>query len=147
MSRAGAACRASPIGPAIRGSRGFQRSSPCATRSAIQIVLWSIEIRASGTRILIDKLLGSARPEGYRNQPRSHNAVAAAIAQGRADWGVTIEPVAKAAGLAFIPLAEENYDFALVSARRDRPAVRAFLEELRSPETREALVEAGFRPS
>jgi molybdate-binding protein len=103
--------------------------------------------QGSGTRILIDKLLGPARPEGYRNQPRSHNAVAAAVAQARADWGVTIDPVARAAGLSFIPLAEEHYDFALVSARRDRPAVRALLEELRSPETRAALVKAGFRPS
>ena len=45
----------------------------------------------AGTRILIDQLLGAARPAGYGNQPRSHNAVAAAVAQGRADWGVAIE--------------------------------------------------------
>ena len=87
-----------------------------------------------GTRILIDALLGPARPDGYVNQPRSHNAVAAAVAGGRADWGVTIEPVARAAGLGFIPLAEEHYDFALVAARKDRPAVRAFLEALASEE-------------
>ena len=49
----------------------------------------------AGTRILIDRLLGAARPAGYGNQPRSHNAVAAAVAQGRADWGVAIEPVAR----------------------------------------------------
>ena len=101
----------------------------------------------AGTRILIDRLLGAARPEGYRNQPRSHNAVAAAVAQGRADWGVTIEPVARAAGLGFIPLTEEHYDFAMVSARRERPAVRAFLEKLQSQETREALLLAGFHPA
>ena len=45
----------------------------------------------AGTRILIDQLLGAARPPGYGNQPRSHNAVAAAVAQGRADWGVAIQ--------------------------------------------------------
>ena len=44
----------------------------------------------SGTRILIDRLLGGARPAGYAVQPKSHNAVAAAVAQGRADWGVAI---------------------------------------------------------
>ena len=71
--------------------------------------------QGAGTRILIDRLLGSARPDGYWNQPRSHNAVAAAVAQNRADWGMTIAPVAQAAGLGFIPLAEEHYDFALVS--------------------------------
>ena len=44
----------------------------------------------SGTRILIDRLLGGAKPPGYQGQAKSHNAVAAAVAQGRADWGVAI---------------------------------------------------------
>jgi molybdenum cofactor synthesis domain-containing protein len=101
--------------------------------------------QGAGTRILIDRLLGSARPDGYWNQPRSHNAVAAAVAQHRADWGMTIAPVAHAAGLGFIPLAEEHYDFALVTARKDRPAVRAFLESLASQASRTALAQAGFR--
>jgi putative molybdopterin biosynthesis protein len=103
--------------------------------------------QGAGTRILIDRLLGGARPDGYWNQPRSHNAVAAAVAQHRADWGMTIAPVAHAAGLGFIPLAEEHYDFALVAARRDRPAVQAFLTSLASPESRAALQRAGFRPA
>lgn len=103
--------------------------------------------QGAGTRILIDRLLGGARPDGYWNQPRSHNAVAAAVAQHRADWGMTIAPVAHAARLGFIPLAEEHYDFALVTARRDRPAVQAFLASLASPESRAALEAAGFRPA
>ncbi|MBR0785107.1 molybdopterin biosynthesis protein [Bradyrhizobium iriomotense] len=103
--------------------------------------------QGAGTRILIDRLLGGARPEGYWNQPRSHNAVAAAVAQHRADWGMTIAPVAHAAGLGFIPLAEEHYDFALVTARKDRPAVQAFLDALGSDEARAALERAGFRPA
>ncbi|HAP13327.1 MAG TPA: hypothetical protein DCR50_21200, partial [Afipia sp.] len=56
-------------------------------------------------------------------------------------------PVARAAGLGFIPFAEEHYDFALVTARKPRPAVRAFLDSLTSPETRAALERAGFRPA
>src|SRR3954453_19032867 len=65
--------------------------------------------QGAGTRILIDQLLGGARPrilidrrlagarpDGYWNQPRSHNAVVAAVAQHRADWGMTIAPVAHA---------------------------------------------------
>lgn len=103
--------------------------------------------QGAGTRILIDRLLGGARPDGYWNQPRSHNAVAAAVAQRRADWGMTIAPVAHAAGLGFIPLAEEHYDFALVTARRQRPAVQAFLDALGSAEVRTALEKAGFRPA
>jgi putative molybdopterin biosynthesis protein len=103
--------------------------------------------QGAGTRILIDRLLGGARPDGYWNQPRSHNAVAAAVAQRRADWGMTIAPVAQAAGLGFIPLAEEHYDFALVTARRQRQAVQAFLDALGSAEVRTALEKAGFRPA
>jgi molybdenum cofactor synthesis domain-containing protein len=103
--------------------------------------------QGAGTRILIDRLLGEARPDGYWNQPKSHNAVAAAIAQHRADWGMTIAPVAREAGLGFIPLAEEHYDFALVTARKQRPAVQAFLKALASQESRAALEGAGFRPA
>ena len=55
----------------------------------------------AGTRVLIDQLLAGARPPGYSNQPRSHNAVAAAVAQGRADWGVAIVRVARLYGLGF----------------------------------------------
>jgi putative molybdopterin biosynthesis protein len=103
--------------------------------------------QGAGTRVLIDRLLGDNRPDGYWNQPRSHNAVAAAVDQNRADWGMTIGPVAHASGLGFIPLAEEHYDFALVQARKDRPAVRAFLDALKSDEARAALTRAGFRPA
>jgi putative molybdopterin biosynthesis protein len=85
----------------------------------------------AGTRVLIDKLLNGARPAGYANQPKSHNAVAAAIAQGRADWGLAIEPVAKLYGLGFLPVSPEHYDFLVVDARRERPAVQAFLAVLR----------------
>ncbi|MDB5572466.1 MAG: molybdopterin biosynthesis protein MoeA/LysR substrate binding- protein [Hyphomicrobiales bacterium] len=100
--------------------------------------------QGAGTRILIDRLLGGAKPDGYFNQPRSHNAVAAAVAQGRADWGVAIEPMAKAYGLGFVALTQEHYDFALVTARKDRPGVQAFLQSLASPDTRAALRALGF---
>ncbi len=103
--------------------------------------------QGAGTRILIDRLLGDARPDGYWNQPRSHNAVAAAVAQHRADWGMTIAPVAHASNLGFIPFAEEHYDFALVKARKQRSAVQAFLDAIASEEGRAALARAGFRPA
>jgi putative molybdopterin biosynthesis protein len=101
----------------------------------------------SGTRVLVDRLLGGARPPGYRNQPRSHNAVAAAVAQGRADWSVAISAVAELYGLAFIPIAPEEYDFLLVENRRDRPAVLAFLSLLRDPAVREKIGALGMHPA
>jgi putative molybdopterin biosynthesis protein len=99
----------------------------------------------SGTRILIDGLLGGARPAGYAVQTKSHNAVATAVAQGRADWGLAIDTVARMYGLGFIPLKEEHYDFAVPRSRLDRPAVRRFRELLGEDETRRALEELGFR--
>ena len=101
----------------------------------------------SGTRVLIDKLLEGARPAGYANQPKSHNAVAAAIAQSRADWGLAIEPVAKLYGLGFLPVAPEHYDFLLVESRRERPAVQAFLATLREEATRNRIRALGMQPA
>jgi putative molybdopterin biosynthesis protein len=103
--------------------------------------------RGSGTRILIDQLLGERRPAGYPYEPRSHYAVAAAVAQGRADWGVTIETIARQAGLRFRPLQAEHYDFAIPVDRWDRPAVVALRELLASGgELREQLESLGFGP-
>jgi len=101
----------------------------------------------SGTRVLVDSLLAGARPPGYANQPRSHNAVAAAVAQNRADWGVAIEPVARMYGLAFLPIAPEEYDFLLLEARRERPAVQAFLDVLRDEVTRARIQSLGMEPA
>jgi putative molybdopterin biosynthesis protein len=103
--------------------------------------------QGAGTRLLIDRLLRGRRPEGYWNQPKSHNAVAAAVAQGRADWGVAIAPVAKAYGLGFQPLAEEHYDFAVVPGSRAKPAVAAFLALLAEQDTRTLLRDLGFKPA
>jgi len=100
----------------------------------------------AGTRILIDQLLGAARPSGYGNQPRSHNAVAAAVAQGRADWGVAIQSVAAMYRLGFLPLSPENYDFLLVESRRERPAVAAFLKALADPAVRAQISALGMTP-
>jgi putative molybdopterin biosynthesis protein len=100
----------------------------------------------AGTRILIDKLLAGARPPGYGNQPRSHNAVAAAVAQGRADWGVAIEPVARLYGLGFLPLTPESYDFLVVESRRDRPGVQAFLAAVKDEGVRARIRALGMQP-
>jgi len=101
----------------------------------------------SGTRVLIDRLLEGVRPTGYANQPKSHNAVAAAVAQNRADWGLAIEPVAKLYGLGFLAVAPEHYDFLLVESRRERPAVEGFLAVLRDRKTRQRIRALGMEPS
>jgi putative molybdopterin biosynthesis protein len=100
--------------------------------------------RGAGTRVLLDALLGEARPPGYNVEARSHHEVAAAVAQERADWGVAIAPVAALNDLGFLPLKEERLDFAVLENRLARPAVAAFAAALQSPEVRERLREAGF---
>jgi molybdopterin molybdotransferase/putative molybdopterin biosynthesis protein len=99
----------------------------------------------SGTRIIVDQLLNERRPAGYGNQPRSHNAVAAAVAQGRADWGIAIESVARLYGLGFLALAPEHYDFLVVESRRAREPVQAFLAALADPATRARIRALGMR--
>ncbi|MDJ0785590.1 MAG: molybdopterin biosynthesis protein [Myxococcota bacterium] len=101
--------------------------------------------RGAGTRVLIDGLLGERRPPGFPYEPRSHFAVAAAVSQKRADWGVTIETVANGAGLRFRPLQNEHYDFAVPRARAERPAVVA-LARLLEPGSalRDELAALGF---
>jgi putative molybdopterin biosynthesis protein len=101
--------------------------------------------QGSGTRALIDRLLGGAKAAGYAVQPRNHNAVAAAVVQGRADWGVTLDTIARAAGLGFIRVQPEQYDFVVPKARAGRPGVNAFRALLASPDIRKALGRLGMK--
>jgi putative molybdopterin biosynthesis protein len=100
----------------------------------------------SGTRILSDRLLEGATPPGYAVQPRNHNAVAAAVAQRRADWGVCIESAARQARLGFLPLAMERYDFVIPKARIERPAVQDFIRLLADGQVRDELAKLGLTP-
>jgi putative molybdopterin biosynthesis protein len=132
-----------------RGDARFEgRSAPDAVSAALADPSCVMVNRnqGSGTRVLLDRLLGGARPPGHAVQPRTHNAVAAAVAQGRADWGLTIEPVARRAGLGFIPVQQEQYDFVVPLARAERRAVQAFRTVLADAATREALTRLGMTP-
>ena len=125
------------------------KSAAAAFRSALadSSALMVNRNAGSGTRVLVDKLLEGAKPAGYANQPKSHNAVAAAIAQGRADWGLAIEPVARMYSLGFLPVAPEHYDFLVVESRRERAAVQAFLAALRDDAVRARVRAIGMQPA
>jgi putative molybdopterin biosynthesis protein len=98
----------------------------------------------SGTRILTDRALAGAKPQGYWSQPKSHNAVAVAVAQSRADWGVAIESVARRYELGFIPMQDEHYDFVVPTARLQRPPVQRFQALLEDDAVTEALRALNF---
>lgn len=145
----------------VRLLRGYRRRQGIAFRRTDQSLMEADEetlsalLRAgtlrmvnrnagSGTRVLIDQLLGGAHPAGYLHQARTHHAVAAAVEQGRADWGVTLDTVAAAAGLEFRFLQDEQYDFAVPEERWDRPAVVALRSLLDDPAVVGQLAALGF---
>lgn len=98
----------------------------------------------TGTRVLLDELLrqqGIARSRitGYRHTEPSHAAVAQAIAAGQADAGLGIEAAARARGLDFVPLVEEDYHLVCLKSALEEPAVQALCQVLHSVGWREAL--------
>jgi putative molybdopterin biosynthesis protein len=100
--------------------------------------------QGSGTRVLIDRLLEGEKPPGYPVQPRNHHAVAAAVSQGRADWGVTLQTIASNAGLGFLPLQEERFDFVVPRSRANRQGVLEFRALLVKVATQDALARLGM---
>ena len=100
--------------------------------------------QGSGTRVLIDKLLGDCRPSGYAIQAKNHSAVGNAIAQFRADWGVAIESIARQLDLGFLDFIDEDYDFVIPKSLLNSPAIVAFQKLLDEPNTGEALRRFGF---
>jgi putative molybdopterin biosynthesis protein len=143
------------LGEGLRLLRGYTRmqgvvTRPDEERSAEDLVADPAlrmvnRNRGAGTRAVIDELLGERRPPGYPYEPRSHYAVAAAVAQKRADWGVTIETVAAQSGLSFRPLRAEHYDFAIPQDRWDTPAVAALRRALEpGSDVRRELEALGF---
>jgi len=132
--------------PGDRRFEGRSAAEAAAATIADEAAVMVNRNTGSGTRALVDGLIGDARPAGFWNQPRSHNAVAAAVRQGRADWGVAISSVAQAYGLGFLPLTEEHYDFAYAPGVKSE-ALAVFLEVLSKPETGDALRALGFSPA
>ena len=101
-------------------------------------------VRGSGTRTLLDSSLKkiskkvglnfdelAGRINGYSYEVKTHSAVAAAVAQGRADVGIGIKFFADKYNLDFIPIGMEIYDFAVRVDRMEKPEVKRFIETLR----------------
>ena len=106
----------------------------------------------SGTRVVLDELLAEAglptnAISGDEPAEPSHAAVAQAVAAGAFDAGLGIEAAARAAGLGFVPLAEERYHLVCLKSALDQPGVQALLAWLRTPAWQAELgAIAGYRP-
>jgi putative molybdopterin biosynthesis protein len=103
------------------------RSRGTGTRTLLDLHLERIA-RARGTSL--EELAKSIR--GYTYEVRTHTAVAAAVAQGRADVGLAIRYAAELYGLDFIPVGWEVYD--LLIRREALARARPIVEAVRSAE-------------
>ncbi len=104
--------------------------------------------RGAGTRILFDHLLkkNSINPEsvyGYRREEFTHLSTAVQISMDKADAGLGIYSAAKLYGLDFIPIAEEEYDFAVNADFSENILFENFIEIIKSAEFRYRLAELG----
>jgi molybdate-binding protein/DNA-binding XRE family transcriptional regulator len=77
--------------------------------------------------------LAPADLPGYDTLASGHLQVAAAIAGGLADAGVSSEPAALAYGLDFVPLAQERFDLLLPAKHAASREVQGLLKVLTSP--------------
>lgn len=109
--------------------------------------------RGSGTRVLLDYLIEKegidpAQINGYEGEEFTHLGVAVAIESGRADVGLGIYGAAKALGLAFVPVEQEQYDLIIPQAFCDDSQVQKVVEVLRSKEFRTQIEGlGGYDPS
>ena len=139
-----------------KGIRGFEdllrrdvvmvnRSKGTGTRTLLDLQLERI---AKARGAALEELVKSIR--GYTYEVRTHTAVAAAVAQGRADVGLAIRYAAELYGLDFIPVGWEVYDLLIrrEALARAKPVIDAIksAEDLppgykKLPETGEVVAE------
>jgi putative molybdopterin biosynthesis protein len=115
--------------------------NPHKIGSAADLVRTGLKIvnreAGSGARLALDEGLAELglhgnRIVGYQNELAGHLEVAAAIASGQADTGVTIRVAAEVFGLSFIPLREERYDLVIPDQELGSTQVKVMLDALSS---------------
>lgn len=104
--------------------------------------------RGSGTRVLLDCLLGKEglKPQaikGYTAEEFTHMNVAAAVLSGRADVGLGVLASARALGLDFIPVGVEEYDLVIPRRFWEDERMQALVATIRSDEFKEQVLAMG----
>jgi len=142
---------------------GYERLQVLASREGLGLeealdALLKGELRlanrvyGSGTRTLMKYLLMKrakklginptdieSRVKGYNTEFRTHDDVAMAVSDGRADVGLLIEGIAKAYGLHYVPVTWERFDFIVRNSNLESRRINAFINALRSRELRRIL--------
>jgi putative molybdopterin biosynthesis protein len=99
--------------------RIVNRESGSGARATLDVGLNELELKAE-------------RICGYNRELPGHLEVAAAIAAGEADAGLTIHVAAQASGLSFIALQEERYDLVVFENECALTPIKAMLDALNS---------------
>ncbi len=103
--------------------------------------------RGSGTRAILERELGTLAEakgitkselikdiRGYNSGSKTHRSVCDAVKSGKADIGFGIRAAAEEAGLEFIPVAEDEFDFVIQKDLLDIKEIQEFLSAVRSEE-------------
>jgi len=128
----------------LRGAR-WQEGLALAPGLQLQSVRAAVESRArwvgretgSAARELLDELLPDRRPP--RHIAFGHRGVAEAVRSGWADVGVCLRLVSEEAGLGFLSVREEEYDFCYPAEFEGDPRIQALVETVRSSPYRGVL--------
>ena len=128
----------------LRGA-GWQEGLALAPGMQLQSVRAAVQSRArwvgrevgSAARELLDELLLDRRPP--RRIAYGHRGVAEAVRCGWADVGVCLRLVSEEAGLEFLSVREEDYDFCYPAELEGDPRIQALVETVRSASYRGIL--------
>jgi putative molybdopterin biosynthesis protein len=120
--------------------------NPLAVRGLADLgrVRFANRARGSGTRVVLEQLLAAQNVDashiaGFDRGEPSHQASAEAVASGSVDAAFGIEAAARARGLDFVPLADEQYFLVALQPALDHPHVRTLLALLRCAEWQRRL--------
>ncbi|MBO8153111.1 MAG: molybdopterin biosynthesis protein MoeA [Thermovirga sp.] len=102
----------------------------------------------SGTRVLLDYLLGKANiaptdVKGYENIAVTHFDAASKVAYGSADVALGIKAVADALDLDFVPLIEEPFEIVIPKRHFEHYGVKAFLDSINEKAWKETIINLG----
>lgn len=109
--------------------------------------------RGTGTRVVLEQLLATQRVAAssigtWERAEPSHEAAAEAVASGSADAAFGIEPAARRRGLAFLPLAQEQYFLVTLRSQLEQPELLRLRGVLRSEAWQQALAALpGYAPA
>jgi molybdate-binding protein len=100
---------------------------------------WIGREAGSGARKCLDELFEDRQPP--RRVAKDHRSVATAIQCGWADAGVCVKIASQEAGLKFLPIKTEGYDFCFYQADEDDPRIAALIRVIQSNEFRQTVKE------